>query len=184
MAYRRRNKWTNNRKRDEARSESEEELWIMALLIALGAKVYKLSQKRVSGQTTGIADLFAFVPVRSGVVPLWIEVKKTVGGVVSPQQEIFRMLCKLSSMPHVLGGFDDVAQWAKNKGLLSFEGEWWRIALTEVGWPALEEQLDHFEVMLGEGLAGHLFKGDKASAARKLAKKMVLPLSSSDLAGE
>lgn len=109
-------------------SEKVEQAHIQQLLAgALGAKVYVLGHPspkdgrshRGTGQTSGLADLLAFIPKRvsHGEIALFVEAKAT-GGRLRPEQEEFRDHCFLATVHHVVGGLDAVIKWAIGNGLL------------------------------------------------------------------
>lgn len=112
--------------------EKVEQAHIQQLLTGLGAEVYVLGTRRSRGkncpncgtfvpehqgtrQTSGIGDLFVFMPPRPVAwtvrpIPLWIECKR-VGGEMSPEQEKFKGLCQDSLLEHVDGTLDAVITW-------------------------------------------------------------------------
>ena len=102
------------------------------LLKALGAAVYTFGTRRSRGkacprcgtfvpedqgtrQTPGIPDVLAFLrhpAAQPGPhAPLWWEVKRAAGGVVSPAQQAFRDQCINANVWHVVGSLDDLLAW-------------------------------------------------------------------------
>jgi len=113
-----------------SRLEVEEQNEAMGLLRLCGAKVYSLSQRRRTGQTPGIPDVFAFVPLPSGViVPLWLEVKRDDRRAKSsPEQVVFQLLCKLAEVHHVVGSVRQLEEWCVRHDLIALKpGGGWRM---------------------------------------------------------
>lgn len=107
-------------------TEKAEQAAIVQLLRSIGAAVYVLGHPspsdgrthRGTGQTAGIPDLFAILPLRAGMPApraVWIEVKAK-GGQMSPAQQQFQDLCFGASMPHVVGGVDAVVGYLQACG--------------------------------------------------------------------
>jgi hypothetical protein len=97
---------------------------IRAALLAIGAKVYTIGRPprkdavfKGTGQTAGIPDMFAFLPLRGGVGPsaVWIEVKAK-GGRLRPEQAEFAALCAGAGIPHLVGGLDVVLAYLQQHG--------------------------------------------------------------------
>lgn len=111
-----------------SRLEAEEQNEAVGLLRLCGAKIYSLSQKRRTGQTPGIPDVFAFVPLPSGeIVPLWLEVKRDDRKAkASPEQVVFRLLCKLAEVHHIVGTVRHLEEWCVRHNLIALKagGGW------------------------------------------------------------
>lgn len=81
--------------------EDDVQAEVRRLYVAAGCKVYWLSQKRKSGQSKGLADLFVFH--RGRAISFWHECKRP-GGELTDEQLEFRELCRATSTRHVSGG--------------------------------------------------------------------------------
>jgi hypothetical protein len=106
-------------------SEKTEQAHGVQLLRSLGAKVYVLGGHRRRGdyqgtmQTEGIADVFAFVPVRGErrlVFLVWE--CKAEGGRLRPEQREFQQLCADADLAHLVGPFDALIAWLAARGLV------------------------------------------------------------------
>jgi hypothetical protein len=91
-------------------SEAEEQRRIRRDAIALGARVYWLSQARKTGQTAGLADLWIVWPGRLG---LWWECK-AVDGSRTAQQEQFGDECAGSGTAYGYGTHADWLAWCRD----------------------------------------------------------------------
>lgn len=72
---------------------------------------------RGTGQTPGLPDLYAFLPLRVGVPMqgVWIEVKAKRGK-LRPEQRLFMEMCHAANVPHVVGGLDAVIDYLQAGG--------------------------------------------------------------------
>lgn len=110
------------------RREKDEQADIVRLLRSLGAAVYVSGTVRPRGdtpgtrQTPGIPDLEAFLPRRgtggNGYRLLKVEVKRSKGGRLSPDQQAYRDVCQAADVPHVVGDLTAVMGWLVAEGYL------------------------------------------------------------------
>lgn len=110
-------------------SEKVVQAQIVTCLHTAGARVYVLGhpapndgrRHRGTGQTPGLPDLLAFVPVGEDETRnwtlLWIEVKAK-GGRLRPEQMLFRAQCHDAGVEHLVGDLDVVIAWLMRVGLL------------------------------------------------------------------
>lgn len=110
--------------------EKTEQSHIVQLLSSVGAKVWVTGVPRRRGdfqgamRTPGLPDVIAFLPVESGLHTrrlLFVEVKKR-GGVLRPEQEVFRSLCIAGDIDHIVGGLDIVISWLVKYGYAKADG--------------------------------------------------------------
>lgn len=112
-------------------SEKVEQQQIINLVRSLGGRPFVLGRPspndgrrhRGTGQTPGIADVYAFVPTRGAAgehLAVWVEVKRR-GGRLRPEQEEFRGLCASAGVAHVVGGLDEFIVWLVHHGLIKPE---------------------------------------------------------------
>lgn len=109
--------------------EKSEQLHGVQLLRSLGAKVYVLGGHRRRGdyqgtmQTEGIADVFAFIPIR-GEAPRRIFLAwecKAVGGRLRPEQQEFQALCIDAQVAHLVGPLDALIAWLAARDIVKAE---------------------------------------------------------------
>jgi hypothetical protein len=169
-----------NAKVSEAlRLEKHEQQEAVGLLRLCGAKVYSLSQTRNTRQTPGIPDVFAFVPLPSGeIVPLWVEMKRSHRKArSSPEQVVFRLLCKLAGAQHIVGSLREVEAWAVAQGLVAIPaGGGWEILHAQHN--VLERRLETFGPLFAAAGREALWserQGVEALKRRKAAPKRGLP---------
>jgi hypothetical protein len=88
---------------DEDRLEKAEGVEVDKVFRAFGGRVWNLSQARAAKQTPGLGDRFVIFP---GLVSFWWEVKRQVGGRISPAQQEFHDLCHWcpTGSDHYFGG--------------------------------------------------------------------------------
>lgn len=112
-------------RRAPVQREAAQQTMIRRLVATLGGTCYTLGVRRRrtdyhgTMQTPGLPDLIAFLPVRGG--PGWRLVMiecKAKGGRVRADQETFRKLCVLASVPHVIGDFQAFVTWCVLEGFL------------------------------------------------------------------
>jgi hypothetical protein len=87
--------------RQENVVEKDEQREVRKLLLAFGFRVYWLSQARVSGQTSGLPDLW-FSHQRLPIAG-WFEVKRQRGGRFSDAQKTFGEECQRCGIHYVAG---------------------------------------------------------------------------------
>ena len=113
------------RRRQPRQTERAEQEGIVQLLRAIGATVYVSGTTRQrtdthhgTCQTPGIPDIEAFLPARfESRVLLKVEVK-AAGGRLRPEQAVYRDLCAVANVPHIVGGLDAVIAWLSAHGYL------------------------------------------------------------------
>jgi hypothetical protein len=88
--------------------EDDVQVRIAHIYAAVGCFVVWFSQKRRTGQTPGIPDLYVIHPTKGA---WWHEVKRAKGSRVRPAQAEFRKCCLAANVPHVIG--DAEAAWAQ-----------------------------------------------------------------------
>lgn len=108
--------------------EKAEQAHGVQLLRSIGAKVYVLGGHRRRGdyqgtmQTEGIADVFAFIPVRGESRRIFLAWEcKSNGGQLRPEQREFRDLCQDAEIAHVVGPYDALIVWLTSRGLVKTE---------------------------------------------------------------
>lgn len=94
--------------------EKDEQRAIQKMAIAVGFKVYWLSQAERSGQTPGLGDLWMVHVGRS--VAGWWESKRQVGGERSRVQEDFGDECLACSVRYGFGDRYEFARWLTQHG--------------------------------------------------------------------
>lgn len=87
--------------RDAAIAELDEQREIRRTALALGFRVYWLSQARKTKQTPGLPDLWLAHDVRQ--LCAWWETKRQVGGARSTAQDEFARSCELAGVPYGFG---------------------------------------------------------------------------------
>lgn len=98
----------------EARHWKDEQRNARKVFVALGCRVYWLSQARRTGQTPGLGDLWVFVP-KLGLA-FWWETKHGRGDLSTAQQE-FRDLCAACGIRYACGTAKDAEDYAITLGL-------------------------------------------------------------------
>ena len=117
-------------RRSHAPLEKVEQAHILQLIASVGGTAYVLGTRRPKGdyqgtrQTPGVPDVIAFVPKPTmrghGMqIALFIEVKRSVGGRLSPEQSAFRDHCRFSGQEHVVGGLNAVIAWMVQNGVIT-----------------------------------------------------------------
>ena len=101
--------------RDDRKAEKEEQRAIRKMAIAVGFKVYWLSQAEHSGQTPGLGDLWIVHVGRS--LAGWWETKRQVGGKRSNVQEDFASECQSCFIPYGSGDRYEFAKWLTQYGV-------------------------------------------------------------------
>jgi hypothetical protein len=106
-------------------SEKRVQAQIVSLIQAIGGQVNVIGRPspkdgrthRGTGQTPGLPDLYAFLPLRVDVPMrgVWIEVK-AAGGKLRPEQRLFMEMCHAAGVPHILGGVDQVVAYLQAGG--------------------------------------------------------------------
>lgn len=105
--------------------EKVEQAHGVQLLRSIGGKVYVLGGHRRKGdyqgtmQTEGIADVFAFIPVRGE--RRWVFLAwecKAYGGRMRPEQREFEALCTDAGITHIAGPFDVLIEWLAARGFV------------------------------------------------------------------
>ena len=106
--------------------EKAEQAHGIQLLRHLGGKVYVLGGHRRKGdyqgtmQTEGIADVFAFIPVRGERRKVFLAWEcKAAGGRLRPEQVEFKDLCADADIAHVVGPFDALIAWLAGRGFVN-----------------------------------------------------------------
>ena len=84
------------------------------VFVALGCRVYWLSQARRTGQTPGLGDLWVFAP---RLTRAWWWETKHGAGKLSPAQEEFRQLCEQTGTLYGCGSRADAEAFAIAVGL-------------------------------------------------------------------
>ncbi|MEO7457070.1 MAG: hypothetical protein ABIY52_12480 [Gemmatimonadaceae bacterium] len=100
--------------RDARVHEKEEQRAIRKMAIAIGFRVYWLSQARETKQTPGIPDLW--LSLEAIGFAAWWETKRQVGGQRSTAQEEFAQECIAARIPYGFGDRYEFAQWLARHG--------------------------------------------------------------------
>lgn len=94
--------------------EKDEQRIVRKMALAVGFKVYWLSQARDSKQTPGLPDLW--LACEATGLCAWWETKRQVGGARSTAQEEFAAECIASRIPYGFGDRYEFARWLTANG--------------------------------------------------------------------
>lgn len=101
--------------KDESILEKKEQQAIIDQFRAYGFKVRNISQPRATKQAPGIGDLIVMHIARG--IALWWEVKRQVGGRLSPDQVEFEDDCRACGWTYRSGDRYDAARYLVNLGM-------------------------------------------------------------------
>ena len=87
------------------------------VFLAHGCRVYWFSQKRKTGQTPGIPDLYVF-RLAKPLLSFWFEVKPP-GKELDPDQVAFKEECELTNTLHAWGGVADAWRALHRFGIIT-----------------------------------------------------------------
>ena len=94
--------------------EKAEQNAVRKMAIAVGFRVYWLSQARASKQTPGLPDLW-FANAQRAIAGWW-ETKRQKGGKRSTAQEEFALQCLAARIPYGFGDRFEFARWLETNG--------------------------------------------------------------------
>lgn len=95
-------------------TEREHRMAGVNLLRQIGGECYALSDHRTRAVAPGLPDIYILHRRIGGA---WWEAK-TVRGVLSPEQILFRERCIMAGVPHITGCYEELGRWLYDHGLL------------------------------------------------------------------